>query len=230
MLSKSFSEYAMSGTLFIIMQLIVFYNLEGSALYGEVINYILAFQERISFLSEKDTSSLLAALAFVIVFVIGLSLDLLGSMLSIKEMQLFVVELSKHQKWLENFPELSKTYAKEKFQKKLSLKDSFIKRKDVDLVRSVFVSYVLINEGVDKSYLLVEQIRLWRVSRVISLIIWIFFIEIIVFVEFEKVGFSYGTIMIFFTACIATILATASYQRMLRTLFSLLYVTATKEK
>lgn len=245
MLNNRFTEYGLTGTFFIVMQLVLFYNLEGSTLYGEIINYVLGFQERVSFLSDKDTSTLLGVLAFAIVFVIGLSLDLVGSILRTTEMQCLALEVKKNIEWLEKFTQMNPHYISADYKQILSafekkplyktlfnfkeIKESFLMRKEADRMRSFFVSHILINEGTDKSQLLIEQIHLWRIGRVISLILWLFAFEVLFFVYLKGSSFSISALLIFAVAMFSTLLATSSYQRMLTTLFSLLYVVMKKK-
>lgn len=234
MLSTRFTEYGLTGTFFIITQILLFYNLQDSSLYGDVITYLGNFHNSIGLLSSENTSSLLTALAFVSVFVIGLSLDLLGSVFLKKEMHCFALEMKKNVTWLSAFVEKNKNYMADDYTQILNTFGntkvftslfSYIKTiSNVDRVRSFFISYVLVNLGNDKSQILIEQIHLWRTGRVVSVIIWVFSAEILL-IEYFSSSFSYSTFgVIVVSLIVSTYLARSAYQRMLTTLFSLMYI------
>jgi len=234
MLSTRFTEYGLTGTFFIITQILLFYNLHDSTLYDQVVTYIGNFHNSIGLLSSENTSSLLTALAFVSVFVIGLSLDLLGSIFLQREMQCLALEIKKNSSWLDNFVKQNSEYMAQNYTqvlqsvsqtKKLSQLFSHLKTmNNADRVRSFFISYVLVNLGKDKSQILIEQIHLWRTGRVVSVIIWVFSAEIL-FMEYLSSSFSYTTFgIIILSLLIATFLARSAYERMLTTLFSLMYI------
>lgn len=234
MLSTRFTEYGLTGTFFIITQILLFYNLQDSTLYDDVITYVGNFHNSIGLLSSENTSSLLTALAFVSVFVIGLSLDLLGSIFLKREMQCLASEVKKNTTWLDSFVEKNSSYMANDYTEILdtfgntkvftSLFSHMKTMNNADRVRSFFISYVLINLGNDKSQILIEQIHLWRTGRVVSVIIWVFSAEILL-IEYFSSSFSYTTFgVIVISLTVATYLARSAYQRMLTTLFSLMYI------
>lgn len=238
MLSSRFTEYGLTGTFFIITQILLFYNLHDSRLYDQIITGIGNFHNSIGLLSSDNTSSLLTALAFVSVFVIGLSLDLMGSVFLRREMECLSLEIKKNTTWLDGFVEKNSEYMADDYAqilnnfrdtKMLTSLFSHIKTiNNADRVRSFFISYVLTHLGNDKSQILIEQIHLWRTGRVISVIIWIFSAEILL-MEYLSSSFSYATFaIILISLMVATYLAKSAYQRMLTTLFSLMYI-STKE-
>ncbi len=245
MLSTRFSEYGLTGTFFIITQFIVFFNLQESGIYENILSSIESFNDSISFLNDTNTHTLLTALGFVLVFVIGLSLDLLGSVFRIREMQCLASEIKKNKVWLEEFTNDNNSYMTKDYTKIIAIFNedlyntrtlkSFIhkiKRSfasvtmmyEADRIRSFFISYILLNAGAEKSQLLTEQIHLWRTGRVISLIIWLFSIEMLFLVTPEGSNLSYWGLLVFAIAFFSTFLATSAYERMLTTLFSLLYI------
>ncbi len=251
MLSTRFTEYGLTGTFFIITQFLIFFNLQESGIYENILQSIEHFNNSIAFLNDDNTHTLLTALAFVLVFVIGLSLDLLGSIFRIREMQCLAFEINKNKTWLKEFTDSNSSYLTHDYTKilsvfneELSTSKTFatlihkIKRSftsltmmyEADRIRSFFISYVLVHAGAEKSQLLIEQIHLWRTGRVISLIIWLFSIEMLFLVTPEGSNLSYWGLLVFGVALFSTLLATSAYQRMLTTLFSLMYILKEENK
>ncbi len=200
-----FSEFAMTGAVFWICQILLFTVGTGEAAgeqFLDLLGNFIGTEDAPSSALKSAAASLLTIFGLISIFITGLILDMIGSIFFMQEMRIFGGHISRNSDWLGKMTQKCSTAVTKDFQNfqrefgntEISEKHKYTRllnprfhyrrfdlRSSYRHLQTFLLSYIHVYSSNGTSDQLTDHVHVWRTSRAISTALFIVAIEVIVF-------------------------------------------------
>lgn len=257
-ISDRFTDYALTGGLFWVLQLLVFL-ISNEYNWKDLLNKWTA-----SFpLMPASSTALLGAAGLIIVFTTGMFLDVLGSWIfRLVEITVFIKRLKAHREWIDpilsqsmayiqyDYTVLYRMYSFEEFfvlilsprdlLRYLRSRMSKSAETELDLstamnafhrIQSLLSSRLLLSSGVEKVESLGSQLSLWTTARAFGASLVAIAVELLIVGDHQRLAYHIGTVMVAaITGLVSFSIPGGAYGRLCDTLFAMTFIIAERDK